>query len=68
MAENKSGSPFTARWHIVSVWGWDYDFTDAHVQGYLDFDAEGRGEFLFGPMHGRMDSERLNLQAQHGFA
>src|SRR4051812_1657336 len=54
MAESKSKpkSPFQGRWQIISMTEWDEDFMNAEVQAYIEFDAEGRGQFQFGYVRG----------------
>ena len=52
---SKPGSPFAGRWHIVSMTEWDEDFINAEVQGFIEFDAQGGGEFQFGYVRGDMD-------------
>ena len=54
-ARKKAESPFEGRWHIVSMTEWDEDFINAEVQGFIEFDARGGGEFQFGYVHGDMD-------------
>jgi hypothetical protein len=34
---------------------WDEDFINAEVQGFIELDDKGGGEFHFGYVHGRMD-------------
>ena len=53
--KSKSPSPFTGRWHIVSMTEWDEDFINAEVQGFILFDEKGGGEFQFGYVRGDMD-------------
>jgi hypothetical protein len=54
-SKTKPGSPFVGRWHIVSMTEWDEEFINAEVQGFIEFDARGTGEFHFGYVHGDMD-------------
>ena len=54
-AKPKPQSPFEGRWRIVSMTEWDEDFINAEVQGFIEFDAQGSGEFQFGYVHGWMD-------------
>src|SRR3954454_7599577 len=60
-AKKKPESPFVGRWHIESMTGWDEDFINAEVQGFIEFDAEGGGEFQFGYVRGDMNC-RLTTQ------
>jgi hypothetical protein len=53
-AKPKPTSPFTGRWHIVSMSAWDEEFINAEVQGFIEFDAQGGGEFQFGYVRGDM--------------
>jgi hypothetical protein len=55
MAKPKPKSPFTGRWHIVSMTEWDEDFINAEVQAFIEFDANGGGEFQFGYVRGDMN-------------
>jgi len=51
----KASSPFEGRWRIISMEMWGQDFVDAEVEGYIEFDEKGNGEFHFGYVHGYMD-------------
>jgi len=51
----KPDSPFTGRWHIVSMTEWDEDFINAEVQGFIEFDDKNTGSFQFGYVSGDMD-------------
>jgi hypothetical protein len=51
----KPASPFTGRWRIVSMPGWDDDYLDEEEPAYIEFDERGGGEFHFGYVHGNMD-------------
>ena len=57
MAKSKAkpASPFTGRWHIVSMTEWDEDFINAEVQGFIEFEVTGSGSFQFGYVQGEMD-------------
>lgn len=55
MAKAQSKSTFTGRWRIVSMTEWGEDFINAEVQGFIEFKANGTGEFQFGYVHGYMD-------------
>jgi hypothetical protein len=54
-AKAKPPSPFEGRWRIVAMEVWDQDFVDAEVEGFIEFDAQGGGEFQFGYVRGDMD-------------
>jgi hypothetical protein len=54
-AKPKPESPFTGRWHIVSMSAWDEDFINAEVQGFIEFEEKGSGEFQFGYVRGGME-------------
>jgi hypothetical protein len=54
-SKKKPVSPFVGRWHIESITEWDEEFINAEVRGFIAFDAQGGGEFLFGYVHGEMD-------------
>jgi hypothetical protein len=51
----KSQNPFTGRWHIVSMDGWDQDYVDEEEEGYFELTDKGWGELHFGYVHGQMD-------------
>ena len=53
-AKPRPTSPFTGRWRIVSMSGWDEDYIDEEEEGYFEFDEKGGGEFHFGYVHGQM--------------
>ena len=54
-SKKKPESPFVGHWHIESMDQWDEDFINAEVQGFIEFDAQGGGEFQFGYVQGQMD-------------
>src|SRR5262245_48006388 len=54
-SKKKPESPFVGLWHIESMTAWDADFINAEVRGFVEFDAQGGGEFQFGYVHGWMD-------------
>ena len=53
-AKKQPESPFVGRWHIESMDQWDEDFINAEVRGFIEFDAQGGGEFQFGYVRGGM--------------
>ena len=53
--KKKSASPFTGLWHIVSMDQWDEDYFNEEVQAFIEFDANGTGNFQFGYVSGYMD-------------
>jgi hypothetical protein len=55
VAKAKTTNPFIGRWRITRMDEWDQDFVDAEVEGYVEFDPKGSGEFQFGYVHGGMD-------------
>jgi hypothetical protein len=54
MSKSKKALPFSGRWRIVSMTGWDQDFVDAEVEAYFEFDAKGMGDFQFGYVRGNI--------------
>ena len=54
-AKAKPESPFTGRWHIVSMSAWDDDYLHEEEPAYVEFDDRGGGQFHFGYVHGDMD-------------
>jgi len=55
MAKSKPESPFTGRWHIVSMTEWDEEYINAEVQAFIEFKPDGTGGFQFGYVQGEMD-------------
>jgi hypothetical protein len=47
--------PLLGRWRIVEMALWDADFLDLVEPAYIAFDRQGRGEFVFGAVHGSLD-------------
>jgi hypothetical protein len=54
-ARSKPESPFAGCWHIASMTEWDEDYINEETQAFIEFDAEGSGEFQFGYVRGDMD-------------
>jgi hypothetical protein len=44
-------------WRITQMDMWDQDFVDTEVEGYVQLDERGSGEFQFGYVHGWIDHE-----------
>jgi hypothetical protein len=57
MAKKKSKpkSPFSCRWHIVSMSMWDEDYLNEEVRAFIEFDDKGGGSFHFGYVRGGID-------------
>ena len=55
MAKSKSKSPFTGRWHIVSMSSWEDEALNKEVQAFIELDEEGMGKFQFGYVRGVTD-------------
>ena len=55
MAKTKPKSSFVGRWHIVSMETWDEDYFNEEVQAFIEFEADGTGNFQFGYVSGYMD-------------
>ena len=55
MAKHKPKSPFTGRCRIASMSAWESDYLDEEEPAYIEFKANGWGEFHFGYVHGQMD-------------
>ncbi len=47
--------PLLGKWRIVEMELWDADFLDLVEPAYIAFDRQGRGEFVFGAVHGSLD-------------
>ena len=54
MTANKPNA-FLGRWRITEMEEWDQDYVDLVVPGFIEFDADGSGEFQFGAVHGFLD-------------
>ena len=60
--------PLLGKWRIVEMELWDADFLDLVEPAYIAFDRQGRGEFVFGAVQGRLhcrygpDSVRFTWQ------
>ena len=46
--------PLLGKWRIVEMALWDSDFLDLVEPAYIRFDAQGRGEFVFGAVQGSL--------------
>jgi hypothetical protein len=55
-----SYNKFIGNWRIIEMEMWEEDFIDAEVQGYINFDKYGRGDFQFGYVHGYMNCSYSN--------
>src|SRR3954451_23092703 len=44
--------PLLGKWRIIEMALWDSDFLDLVEPAYIRFDAQGRGEFVFGAVQG----------------
>ena len=49
------GHPLLGKWRITSTELWDAEFIDLLGPGYIQFDADGGGEFAFGAVQGGLD-------------
>jgi hypothetical protein len=49
------GHPLIGKWRITSMELWDAAFIDLLGPGYIRFDADGGGEFVFGAVQGGLD-------------
>jgi len=54
-AKPKPKSPFTGRWHIVSMDAWDVDDMEEEGPAFIEFGADQMGEFWFGLTRGNID-------------
>ena len=64
MAKKKQESPFTGRWHIVSMSAWEDDFLDEEVEAYFEFNDRGWGDFHFGNVQGQMDCRQTAREGE----
>jgi hypothetical protein len=55
MGKKKQESPFTGRWHIVSMDEWDVDDTEEEEPAFIEFGANQMGEFQVGLTSGNID-------------
>src|SRR5690349_24980185 len=46
--------PVLGKWRIVEMALWDSDFLDLVEPAYIRFDAQGRGECVFGAVYGSL--------------
>jgi hypothetical protein len=46
--------PLLGKWRIVEMELWDRDFLDLVEPAYIRFDAQDRGEFVFGAVQGNL--------------
>jgi hypothetical protein len=64
VAKAKPTNLFTGRWRITHMDERDQDFVDAEVEGYIEFAADGSGEFQFGYVWGGMDCRLTTRDGQ----
>src|SRR5438270_624358 len=57
-------SPFVGVWHIISMMAWDEDFFNEEVQAFIEFKANGTGDFHFGNVQGQMDCREATRDGQ----
>lgn len=55
VAKRKTANPFLGRWQIVSMTEWDEDYLNEEVEAYIEFSADGLGDFQFGYVQGAID-------------
>src|SRR3954453_21298704 len=65
-AKSKPQSPFERRWRIVWMTEWDENYLNAEVQAFIDFDADGPGEFQFGYVRGSLDYQVATRDREPG--
>ena len=53
--KNLSDHPLIGTWRITEMELWDGAFIDLLGPGYIRFDPDGRGEFVFGAVQGGLD-------------
>lgn len=54
-SKQKTESPFTGRWRIVSMSAWDDIYVNEEAEPFIEFDSNGSGEFHFCYVHGFTD-------------
>jgi hypothetical protein len=47
--------PMIGKWRITEMELWDAEFIDLLGPGYIQFDLDGSGEFVFGAVQGSLD-------------
>ncbi|MCC6890401.1 MAG: hypothetical protein IT536_17895 [Hyphomicrobiales bacterium] len=47
--------PLIGKWRITAMELWDAEFIDMVEPGYVQFDAGGGGQFVFGAVQGGLD-------------
>lgn len=50
-----SEHPMIGKWRITEMELWDNEFIDLLGPGYIQFQSEGDGEFVFGVVQGGLD-------------
>lgn len=49
-------NPFLGPWRIIHMEGWDQEYVDLVVPGFIRFDPDEQGEFQFGTVRGFLDT------------
>lgn len=52
---SRKTTSFIGKWRIVWMDGWDQDYVDLEVPGYVTFEKKGIGNFQFGLAQGQID-------------
>jgi hypothetical protein len=55
MGKKKQQSPFTGRWHIISMDEWDVEYMEEEGPAFIEFGADQMGEFQVGLTSGSID-------------
>ena len=55
VGKKNPASPFTGRWHIVSMDEWEVDYMEEEGPAFIEFGSDQMGEFRFGLTSGNID-------------
>jgi hypothetical protein len=60
----KRGGGLVGLWRITWMETWDQDVVDEEVEGFFEFDGDGRGKFQFGYVQGTIDYRTVQRDAK----
>ena len=58
---------YAGTWHITETELWEEEYINMEVRAYIRIEADGRGEFQFGLVHGAIDGEAVQYGAGERF-
>ncbi len=56
---------YLGKWKIVEMGEWDQDYIDLVEPGYIQFDEDDLGEFVFGTVQGFLDCRYQKESVSH---